>query len=74
MPGEADPLGLAMRLGLLPSVPHADGEEDIVEGLEPVFDLAPAAVYWRAHVGWFRWFASGDVSLLMLLLLLKELK
>ena len=45
---------------------------DVVEGLEPIF-LAPGAVHWRSHYEWFRWFASGDVVLLMLLLAVGQL-
>jgi hypothetical protein len=63
----------AMWLGLLPTVvrPGADGD-DIAEGLEPVY-LAGGEVLWQAHVRWFRWFASGDVTLLFVLLLLREI-
>ena len=46
----------------------------LVDGLEPVFVRGREhAVYWQQPFGWFRWFASGDAALLMVLLLIKEI-
>ena len=71
--GSADQ-GLAMRLGLLPDCPAGAGDTDVADGLEPILGLSAAGdVYWTTHFGWFRWFASGDVALLGLLLFLREL-
>ena len=57
-------LQAAMRLGLLPQSATAD-REDVVEGLEPVFGLLPdGSPLWCSHFGWFRWFASGDLVVL----------
>ena len=64
---------LAMRLGLLPEVAALDADGDIAEGLEPVFVNGIQTPFWQSHVRWFRWFASGDAALLLVLLLLKEI-
>ena len=53
--------------------PFDELAEDIAEGLEPV-RLTPGAVHWCSHYAWFRWFASGDVMLLGLLLFFGQLR
>ena len=58
-----------MRLGLLPEVAALDADGDIAEGLEPVFVNGIQTPFWQSHVRWFRWFASGDAALLLVLLL-----
>ena len=65
---EGGDIGLAMRLGLLPTVSsEADGGE-VVDGLEPVYVNGRNVPYWQSHVRWFRWFATGDAALLLMLL------
>ena len=44
---------------------------DVVEGLEPVWFCG--TLCWQSHVRWFRWFASGDAAVLMMLLVVKAL-
>lgn len=47
----------------------------MVEGLEPCWpngDGSPP--HWRSHVEWFRWFATGDLLVLGVLLALRELR
>ena len=63
-------LAVAMRLGLLPTVASQE-DCDIVEGLEPIFVAGHASPFYQMHVRWFRWFASGDAALLIVLLLVK---
>ena len=47
----------------------------VVEGLEPVWPRgAGEPPCWRLPTAWFRWFASGDLLVLALLLALKELR
>ena len=65
-------MGMAMQWGLLPECSSSD--EELANGLEPVYGLTPdGCPYWRSHVKWFRWFASGDLALLTILLILREL-
>ena len=62
------------QLGLLPCSPSALQLEDVVEGLEPVLGrAADGSAYYQCHFEWFRWFASGDLMLLAVLLALREL-
>ena len=60
--------------GLLPPMEGCE-DEDLVEGLEPIYGLTADGVspMWQSHFGWFRWFASGDVAVLAFLLLIREL-
>ena len=47
----------------------------VVEGLEPVWPRGVGEPpCWRLPTAWFRWFASGDLLVLALLLALKELR
>ena len=66
-------IGTAMRLGLLPTVANLDEGGGVVDGLEPVYVSGHDAPFWQSHVRWFRWFASGDAALLVILLLLREM-
>ena len=69
---DAKDVAVAVKWGLLPECSTTDNE--LAEGLEPVYGLTPdGSPYWRSHVKWFRWFASGDVALLLVLLMLREL-
>ena len=77
-------VGLVLQIACCPRLDRAqqwastqregadDDAEDVAEGLEPVF-LAPGAVHWTSHYVWFRWFASGDLVVLLLLLAINEL-
>ena len=68
----SDVASIAASIGLLPPSPDAD--DDVVEGLEPIYGLAvDGSPYWQSHYTWFRWFASGDLALLGVLLFLREL-
>jgi hypothetical protein len=49
-------------------------ESDLVEGLEPVWLLADGTPHWRSHIDWFRWFATGDLAVLGVLMWLRELQ
>ena len=44
---------------------------DVADGLEPV--CVGTGIYYQSHFRWFRWFASGDVALLLVLLVLREI-
>eukprot|EP00965_Chrysotila_dentata_P259105 6213451-Pleurochrysis_carterae.AAC.1 len=47
---------------------------ELVEGLERVWWASDGAPHWQSHVGWFRWFATGDLMVLSVLVLLRELR
>lgn len=74
---EADEASRYSLTAWLPSIlPPIDStiDDDIVEGLEPIFGLTPdGSPMWQSHFAWFRWFASGDVAVLTFLLLIREL-
>ena len=53
--------------------PDVVGNDECCEGLVFVAADARNNLLWTRPVGWFRWFASGDLCLLALLLALKEL-
>jgi len=59
-----------VQMGLLPQFNL--GFDEVVEGLEPVWLLRDGTPHWRSHIDFFRWFATGDLCVLGLLLFLKQ--
>ena len=56
-----------------PTRARACPDSSQVEGLAPVWLLSDGTPHWHSHTEFFRWFATGDITLLTFLLVTKLL-